>query len=435
MAAYGIGGLVGATALGALWWMNGTPPVTTQSGYYKALTYRSCPEMRVLQAPKPECRELDSIEWSDAKLEQVQESLRRIANKYGIPGVIYELRMNASNYYFKGAMGHNYRPDMLPPGVQNSEINKDSFFEIGSVTKSMTASCMVLLSRAGKFKLSDKLSKWKFGQTVAPYADDITVLQMLNMTSGLNHYENSKQFTQLFDLDPKIHWSPLDLIRWAQEDSLTNPPRAPGTNWEYCNTGYIYAGLIIEKETGLSLADAFKTLLFEPLGMKDSYLAYESNMPEPHPQMFGNERGKLENTTSWNPSWGWSAGAVVSTLRDMSIWAKNLGESILLLPESQAFNKYTPFLLNPSSIAVDEHFTLQFYYGLGLVKDNGWLFHNGSIPGSETIAAYHIASHSTVVLNINQSTLPDNHNPESPVTEMFREVVKILTPESQLHAP
>lgn len=372
--------------------------------------------------------EMSLVAAPNINFQSTHNVLETIMHKYKIPGALL-LVTRYDEPLIRMALGTTYRPDMLPRHTHNEPIKSDMYFRIGSITKSMTATCVLLLAAKNKLGLHDMLSKWF---PLAPRAKNIRLIHMLNMTSGLGDYEQSDTFAKIWYADPEIHWNPLDLIRWAKEDK--KPLVEPGTVWHYCNTGYIYLGLIIERVMDVPLHVAFKQLLFDPLGMHQTFLATNAHIRAPHAQGFGNVREKLENVTDWNPGWAWAAGGVVSTLDDLAKWAKNLGEPRLLSSYRQPFQA-TSLVADKSTIgtSTEHHFNRDYFYGFGLLYDHHWVWHNGSIPGWESMVAYHTPTRMSIVININQSTLPDNHSSESPVTEMFRELVQLYTPSTPLH--
>lgn len=357
--------------------------------------------------------------------------IQLVLDSYKIPGAVVQVSQYGQ-VVLNLAQGYEYRSDMLPSNLQNRALTTSVNFRIGSITKSMTATCILILCERNQLNLTDKLGKW-FPQ--APNGHKISIIQLLNMTSGLGDYETNADFGNIWFVDPKIHWNKWDLIRWGANVKPTS--NDPGMDWHYCNTGYIYLGMIVEHICQQPLHVVFKTLLFDPLGMNHSFLATDAAIPEPHGQGFGNVRDKLENVTEWSPGWAWAAGGVVSNIDDLTKWAKNLGEPQLLSRYRQPMTLNYASLLTSNSSTIgtskEHHFNAEYFYGFGLLYDHHWVWHNGSIPGWESIAAYHIPSKISIAININQSTLPENHSSESPVTEMFRYLVEAYTPYSRLH--
>ncbi|PRC59480.1 serine hydrolase, partial [Mycobacterium sp. ITM-2017-0098] len=82
--------------------------------------------------------------------------------------------------------------------------------------------------------------------------------------------------------------------------------------------------------------------------------------------------GRETTATDWNPSWAWAAGGMISTVRDMHIWAPALATGTLLTRQMQQERLQT----------VDHDGTPAPHgYGLGLFNLAGWIGHNGSLPG------------------------------------------------------
>ncbi len=87
-----------------------------------------------------------------------------------------------------------------------------------------------------------------------------------------------------------------------------------------------------------------------------------STFPDPHAQGYTTIDGRDLVATDWNPSWGWGAGNMISTLDDMRIWARALATGVLLTPETQQERLGTTVPMNPEGTA---------FYGLGLFNAGG----------------------------------------------------------------
>jgi D-alanyl-D-alanine carboxypeptidase len=114
----------------------------------------------------------------------------------------------------------------------------------------------------------------------------------------------------------------------------------------------------------------------------------------------------MVDTTDWNPSWGWTAGAAISTARDMAIWAKALGSGRLLTPQMQ----HQRLRWMPTNGTVP-YGTGVGRYGLGIADFGGLIGHNGEIPGFENFAAYQPDERATVVVLTNVLQSPDPSQP------------------------
>ena len=121
----------------------------------------------------------------------------------------------------------------------------------------------------------------------------------------------------------------------------------------------------------------------------------------------------IVDTTLWNPSWADAAGKIVSTLADLKIWAAALGKGTLLRPDTQAQRISNGTTVVPG---VD--------YGFAIFNVQGWLGHNGDIPGYATVVVYLPERDATLVVIAN-SDVPEPHS----AGQLAYEVTSIATPE------
>ena len=153
----------------------------------------------------------------------------------------------------------------------------------------------------------------------------------------------------------------------------------PGADFQYSNSNLVRLGLVIEKVTGRKLADVIHERVLRPAGLRHTLYPQGDGFPEPHPRGYIDQTlsGEVEDVTDLNRSWAWAAGAMISDLHDLCRWAKVVATGELLGPETQAQRLRT---LPTGYLGTD--------YGLGVFETNGWIGHNGSIPGYETVTVY-----------------------------------------------
>lgn len=263
-------------------------------------------------------------------------------------------------------------------------------FQIGSNTKMMTAAVLLQLQEEEKLSLDDLLSSHlpEIARQL-PEGNRITLRQLAQHTSGIFSYtDNAPDGTpgimEAGLTDPvalTAGFSPLELVQFAVDHG--SPTFAPGTKdaWAYSNTGYILIGLIIEKTEDKPLADVFETRIFAPLGMGDTFFWNDVPLPE-----FGLPRAYLEapfdyETSKWNMSQGWAAGAVISTIEDMHTFIEALvGGELFNSPQTLTVMQDTLWVGN---------LTVPLY-GIGLVeKTTGLWGHGGQTLGFESdVAAF-----------------------------------------------
>jgi D-alanyl-D-alanine carboxypeptidase len=203
---------------------------------------------------------------------------------------------------------------------------------------------------------------------------------------------------------------------------LKHPPYfAPGTGFHYSNTNYELLGLIVEKQSGTALDNFMAERIFKPLGMTSTILpkADKPAMPSPHGRGYlfgtnvegmkaynamiaGNAKDAIVpwaagkppvDATEFSTSYAWASGSVISTIRDMQVWAKALAIGNLLKPETQKQRiRWSPHA----------------HYGLGITDSVGkFLRHNGAIPGFQTLIGYEPQTRTTIVVFANNQLEPN----------------------------
>ncbi|WP_027936396.1 serine hydrolase [Amycolatopsis sp. ATCC 39116] len=253
-------------------------------------------------------------------------------------------------------------------------------FRIGSNTKTFVATVVLQLVAEGKVGLdspaADHLPQFGLDRR-------ITVRMLLQHTSGVfNHTGDYYDGTVLPGLpstgqewvDNRFHtYQPEELVRFA----LSKPALfAPGTDWNYSNTGYTLAALLIEQVTGHSYAEEMQRRILRPLGLRDTVVpGARTGIPGPHAHAYYRYQDagqwKTVDVTRQNPSLIFGAGDMISTTRDLQTFFSAL-MSGKLLPAPLLAEMRTP---HPKS-----------GYGLGLYVEQTTcgvpvLRHNGSTIG------------------------------------------------------
>jgi len=206
-----------------------------------------------------------------------------------------------------GATGTSTPATALDPG---------DVLRIGSITKTFVATAVLQLVTAGTVSLADPLEKWVPG---FPNGTAITVRHVLNHTSGIFNYTDDTTFQQTEGTTPSTVWTPAQLVAIAASHA---PYFAPGMGWTYSNTDYILAGMLLEKATGKKAGSVIHSLAIDKAGLKlttlDGYEAIKGTLAH------GFAMSGADVTSIYDPSYAWTAGAMVSSGGDLVDWAAAL---------------------------------------------------------------------------------------------------------------
>lgn len=276
-------------------------------------------------------------------------------------------------------------------GVRNTQtrrpMRRDLYMRIGSETKTFTVTALLQLVDQGKVRLDDPIAKYVPGVT---QGDQITLRQLAEMRSGLVNYTLVPAFDTALVADPHRSWMPQQLLDLAIHEPLQFQP---GQGFSYSNTNTVLLGLVVEQVSGQPIGEYIRRHITAPLGMTHTSFPLTPALPSPHADGYADDTpdGSVANATNWNPTWTWAAGQMVSTLRDLRIWAPRLATGRGLL--SRALQRE-----RAASVAGPGD---PITYGLGLFNVHGWIGHNGSLPGYQTLALYRPQTRTTIVALIN----------------------------------
>ena len=280
-------------------------------------------------------------------------------------------------------------------------MQADDILEIGSNTKSMTIVLLMQLQEEGVLSMDDMLSDWLPDLAARiPNGEQVTLRQMANMATGFWDYADELMESGTSDREKLVlSYEPVEMVEYAIENGT--PDFAPGEGFKYSNTNYILLGMIIEKAAGQTLADLYQQRIFDPLGMETA--VFIEGVPQAGEittqGYWWNDDGSRVNTTDWNGSQGWAAGAAAMTAEDLLIYGKALGQGELFEnPDSLA--QMLPF--NDAA-----RLSLGGRYGLGLMElADGYFGHGGQTLGFESIWYTNPDEGITVVGLTNSATYP-----------------------------
>lgn len=333
-----------------------------------------------------------AIELTPAQRAQVKAAVETMQKQMGIKGV--SVAVITGDEAFTAVAGESFagRP-----------INADMVFGIGSVTKTLTATTLMRMQEDGLIDLDDPISTWiPSNPNIDP---SITVRQLLGHRSGLADYSMAQEYRSAVLANTNRIFKPEDLLEFIKE-----PLAKRGTVFNYCNTNYLLAGMIISKITGQGAGDAYRKYIFDGLQMDSTYMGVEDSIPvEVAVRWLGTQSGQNASINAAF-SGAWTAGAVFSTAREIATFMRELHRGVIA---SQA------------SLAEMHTYLDTVTYGLGVSRQtlagNFVLGHTGSIRGYESIVLYVPSIDVGLAVLVNQG-------PSEPVTIAAR-LVDILTQE------
>ncbi|UGT44318.1 beta-lactamase family protein [Nocardia yamanashiensis] len=272
--------------------------------------------------------------------------------------------------------------------VSRSPVSGEGYFRTASATKTFTATVLLQLVGEGKIALDDTVEKWLPGVVHGNGNDGtkITVRQLLNHTSGLT-YPNPYELASPEDFHRYALTTPPPADQVVAAAVQSPPNFAPGSGWSYSNTGYLLAGMIIEKVTDTPWYEEVDHRIITPLGLAHtSYPGSAVTVPAPHATGYTQwpTGGLVDTTDNRIGVFAAAAGALITTTADLNTFFRALLGGKLLRPEQLAEMKTT--------VDTDPEVKSIFpgaRYGLGLFSielscGGRYWMHGGDIPGYKT---------------------------------------------------
>ena len=236
-------------------------------------------------------------------------------------------------------------------------LHEANLLGVGSITKTFVAVLVLQLSEEGKLPLQRTVQDVLGRAAVRgiPNADRATLAQLLDHTGGVPSWEDDSLWIRQGrgqDMDVRHRWGKTETLAYVRDKQPLNDP---GREFHYANTNYTLLGLVVEKVTGHDITRELQTRIFQPLGLRDTFLEgfeaepadrlarrYQFATPEFRRTAgvatgFPEVQPGLLDVSAANLSVEWTAGGLVTTARDLATFALALRDGRLLKPASQAF--------------------------------------------------------------------------------------------------
>ncbi len=273
------------------------------------------------------------------------------------PGCALAIARDGKLIYAKGYGSANLE--------QSSPITPDSVFDIGSTSKQFSAASILLLEKQGKLSINDDVRKYI--PELPDYGKKITILNLLNHTSGLRDY------LTLFELSG------------VNVDSVTTDDEAlalvvrqkaldfdPGSEWLYSNTGFFLLSVIVKRVSGQTLREFAAENIFHPLGMSHTLYRDSHTLLVPN-RALAYDPVKKSSSFTLNVSYFEQTGdgAVHTTVGDLLKWDENFYSAQVGGKPFLAELQTEGVLTNGKKVGYAKGLSISHYRGLPTVRHGG----------------------------------------------------------------
>jgi len=239
-------------------------------------------------------------------------------------------------------------------------------YSIGSISKQFTVTAILLLQEQGKLSLDDKVGRFLPDLT---RANEVSIRQLLSHTSGYQDFW-PQDYLMPFILQPTNAESILD--RWARKPLDFDP----GTQWQYSNTNFVIAGVIVEKASGMPFIQFLRENVLAPAGIKNAADTDQEALGPGDPAGYIRYGlGPLRLAPAEGRGWMFAAGELAMSAEDLARWDISIIEHKLLKPAS--YREFETEVLLKNGVGTK--------YGLGVDvgEQNGhrMLSHSGEVSG------------------------------------------------------
>lgn len=250
---------------------------------------------------------------ADSKIATVVE---KVLHDSGVPSASVGIVQNGRIVYT-----HAFGSARLQPPLP---ANAEMAYPIGSISKQFTATAVLLLQQDGKLKLTDPVARF-FPELTR--ANEVTLLNLLTMTSGYQDYAPQDYTIPAWKL-------PGDPLKIVHEFASKPLDFEPGTQWQYSNTNFVLAALIVQKASGMPFAQFLRERVLAPAGLQH---VLNLNQEQAQLQVTGymrNALAPLRPAVLEAPGWYFGDGDLAMPVASLLQWDLTIINRSLLAPQS-----------------------------------------------------------------------------------------------------
>jgi D-alanyl-D-alanine carboxypeptidase len=260
-------------------------------------------------------------------------------------------------------------------------------YSIGSISKQFTVAAILLLQEQGKLSLDDKVSRFVPDLT---RANEVTIRELLSHTSGYQDFW-PQDYNMPFILQPTTAESILD--RWASKALDFDP----GTKWQYSNTNFVIAGVIVEKASGMPFIQFLRDKVLAPVGIKNAADTDQEKLGPGDPAGYLRYGlGPLRVAPAEGKGWMFAAGELAMPAEDLARWDISIIDQKLLQPSS--YHEFESEVPLKNGVCTG--------YGLGVdigeMSGHRMLSHTGEVSGFTADNVVFPDDHMAIVALTNQ---------------------------------
>lgn len=352
----------------------------------------------------------------------ITDHLQKYGQQEYFSGVAVSVKAGTTyQHYAAGKQSH----DSASPALTTK-----SLFDIGSITKSFTATLAVLADTEQRLQLSQTLGNYL---KEYPRWQDLTLTSLLDMSTGIPNYSDSPTINYLFSKNLKQYWSNSDLLALVYPKEL-NPPLKGG--YFYSNTGYVLMDLMLTKAYQKPYKTLLEEKLIKPLNLTQTHYPVPEYPADVLKQMargysfniYDNPELLGRDVTENNLSWAGAAGALVSNSEDIVHWIEALfiNDKILNATQRDKMHQLISTTTGKPIAGVDKNDSRGF--GLGVVNmfdetiGKFW-FYEGQTLGYRAVYIYVPCNQVIVVALFNSSTNGENDHSGDLLKAIYHELV------------
>jgi D-alanyl-D-alanine carboxypeptidase len=301
-----------------------------------------------------------------------------------LDGAVYNLHVPGAVMAVKDPQGNLlYFHQGLADTATGQEMDPALYFRIASITKTFTATAVLTLVDQQLVQLDDTVEQWLPGKVDG--GNRVSVRDLLEMRSGLEHFESSAVMSHLIDTEPNHQFTLDEYLTYTNKVLV-----APGSTYDYNNLNYLILQSIIERASHQDYQSYVGERLLTPLGLSHTIVPYNNDLPSPYAHGYRLNEGPLPEdcTFRYAVSAFGGAGSIVSTAGDVVKWLDALMDGSLLSVNMHRAQFDTK----------DDGSGAGLSYGLGLASTGGAYGHNGNYNNVYTSAMFRYLGYDIVIL-------------------------------------